>query len=244
MTETRSAAPFLAGPRRRALPAIVAAAAAVAWTLAALPFAGAAARPLGLALFALIGVVVLDRLGPHHPYERFGIGNGITLVRAGGAAVFVALACEPRLLAGDRAWGALAGAAALLALDGLDGWAARRQGHASAFGARFDMEVDALLILALAALAAGLGKAGPWVLGLGLLRYGFVLAGRLAPRLAAPLPPSLRRRAVCAVQVAALGLLLAPPIGPPLSEMLAAAAFVLLLWSFALDVTWLLRRAA
>jgi phosphatidylglycerophosphate synthase len=243
MTEVRSGAPFLAGPRRRALPAVAAVGAAVAWTLAALPFAGAAPGLVGLGLYALIGAAVIDRLGPYHPHERFGLGNTVTLVRAGGAAVFAALAVEPELLAGGRAWGALAGAAALLALDGADGCAARRQGHASAFGARFDMEVDALLILALAGIAAGLGKAGPWVLGLGLLRYGFVAAGRLVPALARPLPASARRRAVCALQVATLALVLAPPIAPPLSAALAAAAFAALLWSFAVDTAWLARRA-
>jgi phosphatidylglycerophosphate synthase len=42
----------------------------------------------------------------------------------------------------------------LLALDGLDGWLARRFGLASAYGARFDMEVDGFLILVLALLVA------------------------------------------------------------------------------------------
>ena len=47
----------------------------------------------------------------------------------------------------------------------------------SAFGARFDMEVDALLIQVLAVLAWQWDKAGPWVLMSGLLRYVFVAAG-------------------------------------------------------------------
>ena len=42
---------------------------------------------------------VLARLGRFHPHPRFGLANGITLVRAGGAAVFAALALEPELLA-------------------------------------------------------------------------------------------------------------------------------------------------
>ena len=140
------------------------------------------------------------------------------------------------------AWAALAGAGLLLALDGLDGLAARRQRLVSAFGARFDMEVDALLILALAAVALGLGKAGPWILGLGLMRYGFVLAGLAVPALARPLPASTRRRAVCALQVATLGLMLAPPLVPPLAAALAATAFAALAGSFVVDVAWLLRR--
>ena len=38
---------------------------------------------------------------------------------------------------------------------------------ASAFGARFDMETDALLLLVLAALAWQFDKAGAWVLASG-----------------------------------------------------------------------------
>ena len=163
MTDLRAGVPILAGPRRPALVAIAAVGATVAWGLAVLPFESRAPRPAGLALFVLIAVVVIDRLPPHHPHARFGFGNGLTLVRAGGAVVFMALALEPGLLVGRLAWAALAGAALLLALDGIDGLVARQEGRASAFGARFDMEVDALLILALSVAAAGLGKAGPWV---------------------------------------------------------------------------------
>ena len=41
---------------------------------------------------------------------------------------------------------------------------------------------------------------------------------------------------------AVLGLLLAPPVAPPLSAALAAVAFAALVGSFAVDVAWLLRR--
>ena len=61
---------------------------------------------------------------------------------------------------------------------------------ASAFGARFDMETDALLIQVLAILAWQYGKAGPWVLVSGLLRYLFVAAGWVWPWMREPLFPS------------------------------------------------------
>jgi phosphatidylglycerophosphate synthase len=239
MTDLPSAGPVLAG--RGALAAVLAVGAGLVVALALLPFAGTLPRTVAFGFFALVGAVVLDRLRDHHPHPRFGLANGITLVRAAGTAVFVALAVEPGLVA-SAGWAAFVGAVALFALDGVDGSAARRLGETSAFGARFDMEVDAALILALAALAMGLGKAGPWVLGLGLMRYGFVLAGRIAPALARPLPPSRRRSAVCGLQVAALSLVLAPPVAPPASAGLLAAAFAALAWSFAVDVAWL-RRA-
>jgi phosphatidylglycerophosphate synthase len=212
-------------------------------TLAILPFRSPVPPAVGMALFALTGAVVLARLGRFHPHGRFGLANGITVLRAGGASVFVALALEPALVAGEAAaWAAAGGVALLLAFDGLDGVIARRQGLGSAFGARFDMEVDAVLILALAALGLGLGKTGPWILGLGLLRYAFVVAGLLLPALARPLPPSRRRSAVCVLQVVALGVLLAPPVAPQLSTALAATAGAMLVASFATDVAWLLRR--
>jgi phosphatidylglycerophosphate synthase len=246
MTDLRLASSARTGalspPVRRAAVGFAAAAALTAGALAALPFAGSLAPAAGLLALALTGAVVLDRLAAFHPHPRFGLGNGVTVVRAGGTAVFVALAVEPGLVAGGAAWAAFGLALALLALDGLDGWLARRQGLVSAFGARFDMEVDALFILALAGLALGLGKAGPWVLAIGLMRYAFVAAGRFVPALAAPLPPSERRRAVCALQIGVLALLLAPPLAPPVSEWLAAAALAALGLSFAADVARLLRQ--
>lgn len=220
-------------------------AAAVGFGLLAASFAlpwPAASAGAALAGYGLAAALALRGRAAHHPHSRFGLANAITLFRAAGVAIFAGLALAPGTVAGPAGWAAAAGAAALLALDGADGWAARRQHLASDFGARFDMEVDAALILALAALAFGLGKAGPWVLALGLMRYAFVAAGWLWPRLAEPLPPSFRRKAVCALQVGALALLLAPPIAPPVSDALAAAALAALAWSFAVDLLRLARR--
>ena len=47
-------------------------------------------------------------------------------------------------------------------LDGTDGRVARRTGTTSAFGARFDMELDAFLLLALSVLV---WQSGRWVHG-------------------------------------------------------------------------------
>src|SRR4029453_12797343 len=52
-----------------------------------------------------------------------------------------------------------------LLLDALDGRVARRAGTASEFGARFDMEVDAFLILVLSVYVAQ--SMGTWVLAIG-----------------------------------------------------------------------------
>jgi phosphatidylglycerophosphate synthase len=210
--------------------------------LLVLPFDRAAPLAVGLGLYLAVGLVALDRVEAHHPHPRFGHGNLLTLVRAGGVALLAAAAVQPAVLAGAGGWAAVAVAAAILGLDGLDGWAARRQHLASRFGARFDMEVDALLLLVLSALAVALGKAGAWVLGVGLMRYGFVLAGRVWPRLSRTLPPSRRRQTVCVLAVALLGATLAPPVVPPVSLVLTGAALAFIAWSFAVDVCWLLRQ--
>ena len=116
-------------------------------------------------------------------------------------------------------------ACAATALDGVDGWLARRSGMSSAFGARFDMEVDALLILALSVLAWHHGKAGAWVLLSGLLRYVFLAAGWTWPRMQRPLPASRRRQAVCVIQVVGTHRgRCCRRVAPPASSWIAAAA--------------------
>ena len=215
----------------------------------ALANAARAGLPLGdryplkaAALFAAIMGLSIGFLQRHHPFARFGAANQITTLRAILVALVAGLVGEPRRPAIAAA--AVAAGVAVTLLDGVDGWLARRHGIASPFGARFDMEIDALLILALSVLAWRHEKAGAWVVASGLLRYAFVAAGRVAPRLRAPLPPSRRRQAICVVQIAALTLAMAPAIQPPASALLAGAALAALSGSFLIDTVWLWRRAA
>jgi phosphatidylglycerophosphate synthase len=131
-------------------------------------------------------------------------------------------------------------AAVALSLDWVDGQVARRTGTSTALGARFDMEVDAFLILVLSAYVAV--QMGPWVLAIGLMRYVFVAASWRFRWMNAPLPASYARKVVAAVQgvflvVAASGLL-------PFAAVLVGLALASLVWSFARDVLWLWRNAA
>lgn len=196
-----------------------------------------------LALYLAIGAVVLCRVASFHPYRRFGIPNLVTLGRTIVICLFAGLIVAgpgPANPAADRiAWLFVGLAVAVLAMDGLDGIAARRQGLVSRFGARFDMEMDALFVLLLSILVWAASKAGAWVLLIGAMRYLFIAAGLAWPALAGPLPPSLRRKTVCVVQVAALCALLAPVIEPPLSAVVAALALAVLVYSFAVDALWL-----
>ena len=192
------------------------------------------------ATFALLMLVSLGFVQQHHPFARFGPANQVTTMRALGVALIVALVGELRLpvLAASAALASVV----VMVLDSVDGWLARRHRIASDFGARFDMEVDALLILALSVLAWRFEKAGAWVIAAGAMRYAFVAAGLCWRWLQAPLPPSLRRKTVCVVQLAALTLILFPAVAPPLSTAIAAAALVMLTCSFLVDTLWLWRR--
>ena len=215
----------------------------------ALSTAARAALPLGdryplkaAALFAGIMGLSIGFLQQHHPFARFGAANQITTLRAMLVALVAGLVGEPRLAA--VAVAAVGASVAITALDGVDGWLARRHDIASRFGARFDMEIDALLILALSVLAWRHDKAGAWVIASGLLRYVFVAGGAVAPWLRAALPPSRRRQAICVVQIAALTIVMLPAIHPPASTLLAAGALAALIGSFLVDTLWLWRHAA
>ena len=124
---------------------------------------------------------------------KFGPADQITLVRAVLVAALAGLVARPATPA--VAWSVVFIAIVALLLDGVDGWVARRTATASAFGTRFDMETDAALILVLAVLVWQYGKAGPWVLAAGLLRYIFVAAGWVWPWMRRPLTPTSARAA-------------------------------------------------
>ena len=155
-------------------------------------------------------------------------------------ALLAAALGEPHTTA--LAWAATALAILTSALDGVDGWLARRSTLASAFGARFDMETDALLIMVLSALAWRWDRAGAWVLACGLMRYAFVAAGR---RVAVAGPAAAAQRAAQVRGGRADG-----RAGDHRSAGRQAAAQRVAgrghpgdpLWSFAIDILWLAPR--
>ena len=195
-----------------------------------------------LAVFTGLLLVLAPFLPQHLPLTRFGPANQVTLLRAGIVALIAGLVGGPLPEPALAGW--MAGLAGLaLLLDGLDGWLARRGGWQSRFGARFDMEIDAFLILTLAVLVWQSGKTGGWVLLSGALRYGFVALGQVLPWLRQPLPPRRRRQAICVIQTAALILCLTPWLNPRWATGWAASALALLTLSFAIDVIGLARQA-
>jgi phosphatidylglycerophosphate synthase len=172
---------------------------------------------------------------------RLGPADKVTLVRAVLTAGVAGLAAVS--VVSGRAFPAAALLAAVaLPLDAVDGWVARRTGTCSERGARFDMEVDAVLILVLSVLL--IRPLGAWVLVAGLMRYAFGLAGLVLPWLTAPLPVRRSRKVVAAAQ----GIVLAVAVGAVLPGVVAGGAVVVaigaLAWSFARDVAWLAASGA
>lgn len=189
------------------------------------------------AVVAAMAIVAVPGARRHHPFAAYGPANLVTGVRAVLVAVLAAVAVARPLA--SMPWGLVALATVTALLDLADGLLARRSRLASAFGARFDMEIDALLILVLSLLVWRYGKAGAWVLAAGALRYVFVAAAAPWPWLAAPLPPSLRRQAVCVVQIVTLIVAMAPMVPVPASAAIAGAGLAALVWSFWVDIAWL-----
>ncbi|VTU39345.1 CDP-diacylglycerol--glycerol-3-phosphate 3-phosphatidyltransferase [Variovorax sp. PBS-H4] len=224
---------------REALPCFLLLAALAGW-LGRLGEFGIWFQLRSLAVFAAAFALVLASLATHAPNTRFGAANRVTLARLAMVALLAAVIGEP---ADDAvAWCSIGVAASAALLDALDGPLARHGGLASDFGARFDMETDALLVLVLSLLVVLFGKAGPWIVAAGLMRYFFVMAARPWPWLARALPSSGRRKTVCVVQITSLIVCLGPVVAPPWSNALAAASLVLLAASFAIDIAWLLRH--
>ncbi len=169
------------------------------------------------------------------PQRGIHWANVVTSVR-------LVLALSLWVLGAAASWTIVAIAATGATLDLVDGPLARRSGRVSAFGARFDMETDAFLILTLSIFVWWTGHAGPWVVASGAMRYAFIAAGWGLPWMRGSLPPSVRRQTVCVVQIVALIVALAPIVTPPLSTAISAAGLAILAWSFALDVAWLARH--
>jgi phosphatidylglycerophosphate synthase len=193
------------------------------------------------AIFAGLLLCLLPFLPSHLPIDRFGMANCITLLRAGITILLAGLVGRPEALT-NHGWFVASLTLIAMTLDGLDGWLARRSGMQSAFGARFDMEVDAFLILILAILVYQCGKAGAWVLLAGVLRYGFVALSYTLPWLRRSLPPRKRRQTICVIQTATLAVCLTPLLNFAWATVLTTFALGLLTLSFAIDIVWLMHH--
>lgn len=193
--------------------------------------------------YGVVLCLALSRGLGRAPGRVLGPADRVTLARALLVGGVTALTVDALALGADRAAGVgllVCLTAVALALDAVDGHVARRTGTASALGARFDMEVDAFLILVLGLYVAP--AVGGWVLLLGAMRYAFVAAGRALPWLRRPLPARYWRKVVAAAQGVLLLVAAAGVLPGPATVLVLLVALALLAESFGRDVGWLWRH--
>ncbi len=121
-----------------------------------------------------------------------------------------------------------------LLLDAVDGRVARRTGTVSPFGARFDLEVDAFLILVLSVQVAR--DFGWWVLLLGSWRYALLAGATWASWLRGQLPARRWRKVVAAVQGVVLTVATAHVLADAVVAAALVAALILLTASFGTEI--------
>lgn len=212
------------------------------WAAALAVFATTFPAAVVSAIFALIAVFVLSGFARQYQGLPFGAANSITFFRASLIAFVGGFAAEPPMAGAPVWWIAAATAGIALLLDGVDGWVARRTERTTAFGARFDMEIDALAALILCVVLWRADLSGVWVILIGGMRYAFIAAGWLLPWMRRPLPPRQRRRVVCAIQGFLLVSCLVPILPTTVPSLLAGGALAATGASFLADTVWLIRR--
>jgi phosphatidylglycerophosphate synthase len=176
------------------------------------------------------------------------VADLVTLTRGLGVCFLAGLALQA--LAGDLARNGVLTMIIMgticLTLDGVDGRVARARGEASAFGARFDVETDAAMLVVLSVAVAALGIAGWWVLAIGTMRYCYVATSYVVPALRVPLPYRYSGKVIAVVQAVALLAALAFGLTRGehwVSTTFLLAALALLCWSFGRSVIWQIRNA-
>jgi phosphatidylglycerophosphate synthase len=193
--------------------------------------------------YGLALCVSLTRAQVRSGTDVLGPADRVTLTRATLVGAVAALTADPFSPQALTRHGPVAVLVALaivaLVLDGVDGVVARRSGTVSALGARFDMEVDAFLILVLSVYVSRL--LGGWVLTIGAMRYAFVAASWVLPWMRRSLPPRYWRKVVAATQGIVLVAAASDVLPRPLTLAAVVAALALLVESFGRDVRWLWR---
>jgi phosphatidylglycerophosphate synthase len=207
---------------------------AVHWQQSWAPAVGLLAA---LSYLLISNILLLRGLQRRHTI-RFGAANVVTAVRSTLVGVICGIVVAS-FVAPMPVGLLVALVVPALLLDAMDGWVARRTDSASELGSRFDMEVDAFLLLVLSAYVSQ--NLGIWVLAIGLMRYAFVVAGYIFPWLNRQLPFRYWRKVVTAVQGIALTIA-ATGWFSVLDVVLVAIALALLVESFGRDVLWLAVR--
>jgi phosphatidylglycerophosphate synthase len=186
--------------------------------------------PVGAAALLSFGVLLVQGRAEWAGDPRRIAPNAVTALR-----LLIVVAMSVWFHGAPGAWwtGAVVG---VFVLDWLDGWLARRAGATSAFGAHFDMETDALVVLVVDMELFARGRLGAWILTTGVLRYIYVVSIALfAPR-GGEVPRSTLGRNAFGTLVTGLCVALASPTG--IGTTAAAIGTLAVLLSFAHTFYW------
>lgn len=181
--------------------------------------------PLMVAMLVSFFAMVAKGADRWTPGGSFGLANWVTAFR-----LLLVIAAAATLVRSSLMVLAVELGLALM-LDGVDGVLARRHGWASEFGAAFDMETDAGLVMVLGLAIWERQGVGAWVLVPGLLHYVYVLCLVLFPPSGERESRSRLARAGFGVTVG--GLLLGLVLGGSLTWACAALATLISCLSFA-----------
>lgn len=198
-----------------------------------------------LAAFAYLGLLCLGVATGWARFHRavaavqdpsLGPANLITLARSllvGGVIALIVTGLPDGWTAEQRALTVGLAAVAVL-LDGVDGQVARRTRTASAFGARFDIEIDSVLALVVAAWLAW--DLSPLALVIGLARYLYLAAARIWPWLNRSLPSRQSRKIIGLSGSVAVIFAMAHLVPDPVAIGVVTAAAIAVVYSFGRDI--------
>lgn len=189
----------------------------------------------GVALYAAVAVVA------SRGARGLGPADVVTLARATLSCSVAALVADSLVEPRSPALLVALSVTALM-LDLVDGWVARRTATLSTFGARFDGEADAFLMLVLSVHVAM--SFGVWVLAIGAVRYVFGAAGLALPWMRQRLPSRYWRKVVTATSGVVLVLAASSLLPTTATRALLLLVVVFLAESFGRDVWWLARHRA
>jgi phosphatidylglycerophosphate synthase len=189
----------------------------------------ASTLPIPLLAIASLAYWVWEERESFATPSGFGAANSVTALRA--------VSLLPLAAAADAGAPALVAlwTFAIFTLDGIDGWLARRASNTTAFGARFDAETDASLMLLLSAAAVALERAWAWAVIAGMLRFVWVLTLAWSQRVEVGTPRTRIGRYAFSIAVTSFTACFWPPQLAPLSHALAAVATLVLCYSFSLS---------
>lgn len=180
-------------------------------------------------------VTARDWLEPPTPADLVTLGRGVLVVAVTALVAGTLLAGGP-----TRSWWVVLLAVPAWALDGLDGYVARRTRTVTQRGALLDSGVDGALVLVL---SLALAPVAPWAMVGGLLYPVFLLVQVGRPAWRRTLPHRTSRKIAGGALTGTL-VVAAAPVWPALAVQVAAAlAVAFVTWSFAVDVRWLEREA-